>query len=90
MKVAAKDIKCIRTEIIKSVGTEAEVCLKKKLGDQFAGVPEIPDLDEAAFESQREGMYAAMNIVENNAIKRTFDNEIEIAKFQSPKCNFSR
>ncbi|CAJ0961147.1 unnamed protein product, partial [Mesorhabditis belari] len=45
----ADDQKCIRQEITKAIAREANVCLSKKIAN-FAGVPDIPDLEEGSFE----------------------------------------
>ncbi|CAD6193714.1 unnamed protein product [Caenorhabditis auriculariae] len=45
----AEDQKCIRTEISKAISREASYCLQKKIPN-FAGVPEIPDLEEGSFQ----------------------------------------
>ncbi|VDK53028.1 unnamed protein product [Anisakis simplex] len=41
--------RCIRNEVTKAVAREADYCLRKKIPD-FAGVPEIPDLEEGSYE----------------------------------------
>uniref|UniRef100_A0AC35G1G0 Uncharacterized protein n=1 Tax=Panagrolaimus sp. PS1159 TaxID=55785 RepID=A0AC35G1G0_9BILA len=46
-----EDQKCIRHQISNSIAKEAEYCLRKKLSD-FAGVPEIPDLEEGSFNAK--------------------------------------
>lgn len=40
--------KCIRREVTKAVAKEADFCLRKKIAN-FAGVPEIPDLEESSY-----------------------------------------
>ncbi|CAO4379506.1 unnamed protein product [Caenorhabditis nigoni] len=45
----AEDQKCIRTEVSKAIAREAAYCLQKKIPN-FAGVPEIPDLEEGSFQ----------------------------------------
>ncbi|CAJ0588555.1 unnamed protein product [Cylicocyclus nassatus] len=44
----AEDQKCIRTEITKAIAREANFCLQKKIPN-FAGVPDIPDIEEGSF-----------------------------------------
>ncbi|VDM69064.1 unnamed protein product [Strongylus vulgaris] len=44
----AEDQKCIRTEITKAIAREASYCLQRKIPN-FAGVPEIPDIEEGSF-----------------------------------------
>uniref|UniRef100_A0A914RSW6 Saposin B-type domain-containing protein n=1 Tax=Parascaris equorum TaxID=6256 RepID=A0A914RSW6_PAREQ len=51
--------RCIRTEVTKAVAREAEHCLKKKLSN-FAGVPDIPDLEEGSYQYRD-------NVVDGNA-----------------------
>jgi hypothetical protein len=46
-----EDQKCIRQQISNSIAKEAEYCLRKKLSE-FAGVPEIPDLEEGSFNAK--------------------------------------
>uniref|UniRef100_A0AC34QIZ4 Uncharacterized protein n=1 Tax=Panagrolaimus sp. JU765 TaxID=591449 RepID=A0AC34QIZ4_9BILA len=48
-----EDQKCIRREISKSIAKEAEFCLKQKISD-FAGIPEIPDLEEGSFNAKEQ------------------------------------
>lgn len=45
----AEDQKCIRTEVSKAIAREANYCLQKKIAN-FAGVPDIPDLEEGSFQ----------------------------------------
>ncbi|PAV78194.1 hypothetical protein WR25_25722 [Diploscapter pachys] len=45
----AEDQKCIRMEISKAIAKEASYCLQKKIPG-FAGVPDIPDLEEGSFQ----------------------------------------
>ncbi|KAI3422286.1 hypothetical protein GPALN_012811 [Globodera pallida] len=48
LSTPADEQKCIREQISKAIGSEAESCLKKKVPD-FSGPLEIPDLEEGAF-----------------------------------------
>ncbi|VDM46985.1 unnamed protein product [Toxocara canis] len=49
LSTPAEEQRCIRAEVTKAVAREADYCLKKKI-DNFAGVPEIPDLEEGSYE----------------------------------------
>uniref|UniRef100_A0A7E4UMU4 DUF19 domain-containing protein n=1 Tax=Panagrellus redivivus TaxID=6233 RepID=A0A7E4UMU4_PANRE len=51
LSTPAEDQKCIRREISKSIAKEAEYCLKNKLSN-FAGIPDIPDLEEGSFQAK--------------------------------------
>ena len=48
LSTPADEQKCIREQISKAIAGEASSCLAKKVPN-FAGVPDIPDLEEGAF-----------------------------------------
>lgn len=48
-----EDQKCIRQQITKAIASEADFCLRKKISN-FQGIPDIPDLEEGAFNIREE------------------------------------